>query len=184
MGFLATILVIWGLFWSIGIGYVQAFDKLGVFLLAWAPASLLLWFAMHRASQRDASHPQMLQEAGMTPGMGFDYAQEGTGIAINKQSKTLSLQINGFSKTYPYADVREWVSQEERAGQVVAVGLQGLAALGANARAAKDAEANTGFFVTVRDIDNPQWRIAMKDKPTRARWMELLRQEINEGGTT
>ena len=118
-GFLATIFVIWGLVWSMAIGLGEgASGKFGVLLLAWAPASLLLWFVMHRASQRDASHAQMLQEAGMTPGMGFDHAEKGTGIALNKQSKTLSLLINGFSNAFPYADVREWVSQEKRAGQV------------------------------------------------------------------
>ena len=37
--------------------------------------------------------------------------------------------------------------------------------------------------MTVRDIDGPQWRIAMKDNPPRACWMELLKLEINEGGT-
>ena len=36
------------------------------------------------------------------------------------------------------------------------------------------------FFVTVRDIDNPKWRIAMSDSNTQARWMEILRQSINE----
>jgi hypothetical protein len=44
----------------------------------------------------------------------------------------------------------------------------------------RDAAANTGFFVTVRDVDNPKWRIEMRDEATQARWMEILRQEINE----
>jgi hypothetical protein len=43
-----------------------------------------------------------------------------------------------------------------------------------------DAAARSGFFVEVRDIDHPRWRIAMKDEAQQARWMEILRQEIKE----
>ena len=34
--------------------------------------------------------------------------------------------------------------------------------MGANAGAAKQASANTGLFVFVKDVENPRWRIAMK----------------------
>ena len=55
-----------------------------------------------------------------------------------------------------------------------------MQAIEANARAAKQASANTGLFVLVKDVENPRWRIAMKDEGTQARWMEILRQEVNE----
>jgi hypothetical protein len=42
------------------------------------------------------------------------------------------------------------------------------------------AAANTGFFVAVRDVDNPIWRVEMTDAGREARWMEILRQEINQ----
>lgn len=81
----------------------------------------------------------------------------------------------------PFADVREWETRKERAGQFVGVGVRGsLAAVGASAQAEREAKANSGLFVTVKDIESPKWRIAMKDEVIQARWMEILRQEVNE----
>ena len=54
--------------------------------------------------------------------------------------------------------------------------VAGAASLGAAARAA----AETGFFVKVRDVDNPEWRVSMDQKADRDRWSEILEQEINE----
>lgn len=148
-----------------------------MFLMGWAPTVPLVWFSIHRASKREAAHKAMLQEAGVAQGSGFDHAEADTGIAINKQAKTLSLLIGGFHKTYPYSDIREWQATKETPGVVVG---GTLAAAGAAAAMAAQAAANTGFFVTVRDVDNPKWRIAMKDVAMQARWMELMRQEVNE----
>jgi hypothetical protein len=36
------------------------------------------------------------------------------------------------------------------------------------------------LFVTVRDIDNPVWRISMFEADDRARWSEILRQHVDE----
>ena len=35
-------------------------------------------------------------------------------------------------------------------------------------------------LVSVRDREVPIWRISMSDKIVRARWMEILREEIDE----
>jgi len=62
---------------------------------------------------------------------------------------------------------------------VVGVGLAaGTAALGANVRAERAAAANTGLFVTVKDVENPKWRIEMRDDGIQARWMEILTQDL------
>ena len=178
MGFLWTGAILWGLFWSVlalfSRGGGEAF---GFFLVAWTPSGLLVWFLINRASKRDAAHKAMLQEAGVAQGSGFDHAEADTGIAINKHAKTLTLLIGGFYKTYPLSDIREWQAMKETPGVVVG---GSLAAVGAAAKMERDAAAATGFFVSVKDVDNPKWRIAMKDAAMQARWMELMRQEINE----
>ena len=182
MGWLWTLVIIWGLFWTatlgagIGPGYA-----LFAFLVGWAPASLLIWFVLHRATKREKIHAAMLSAAGVQASTGCDHAEKGAGIAINKSAKTLTLLTDGFWKTYPYADVREWETRKEHAGEVVGVGVQGgMAAIGANVRAERKAAANTGLFVSVKDVDHAKWRIEMKDEGMQARWMELLRQELNE----
>jgi Domain of unknown function (DUF4755) len=183
MGLLWTVFVIWGLVVSCVVpfafkeGFVAGMTFLAV---AWGPTALLVWYVVNRAGNREKAHAQMLAAAGVSGGSGSDHAEDGTGIAINRAAKTLTLLVAGFHKTYPFDAIREWETRKERAGQVVAVGVAGIAAAGANARAARDASANTGLFVTVKDVDNPKWRIAMKDEAIQARWMEILRQELNE----
>lgn len=184
MGFLAGFFVLWGLFWSLSISFAAGvMGKLGVLILAWGPLGLLTWFLVARATGRERLHAAMLGALGVQAGMGFDHSECGTGIALNPKAKTLALLADGGYQSYDYERVREWASNEQKAGQVVGFGLAGAAsATGANIRAAREAAANTGLFLTVKDLERPQWRVAMSDKAMRARWMELLQQEINEGG--
>lgn len=150
-------------------------------VVAFAPLAMVMWLAMKLASNRAAGHAAALQAAGVEKGAGFDHTEGSSGIAINKEDKTLTLHLDGRWKTYPYADVRNWECVKERAGEMVGVGLHaGVAAAGVNYRAHRAAAANTGFFVTVRDVENPIWRIEMSSSGTQARWMEILRQDINE----
>lgn len=135
-----------------------------------------------RMAKADAAHAAMLASAGVAPGTGFDHAEDGSGVAVNRQAKTISLRLGEKWKTYSFADVRGWETNKERAGQVVAGNVTGaMAALGPNLRASMEAAAASGLFVTVKDIDYPKWRVAMGNPATQARWMEILRQSINEG---
>lgn len=178
MGFLWTGAVLWGLFLTLVTVAVPAGGgALAFFLVGWTPMGLLVWFVAHRAAKRDAAHQAMLVAAEVSPGAGFDHAESGTGLALNPQARTLTLLIGGQWKTYSYADVREWEAIKETPGVVVG---GNLAAVGAEVAMRRQAAAHTGFFVTVRDVQHPKWRIAMKDTGVQARWMEIMRQEINE----
>jgi hypothetical protein len=181
MGFLWFVTVGWALFMSIFVVMAPGIGALICAVIGYGPLGLMVRFVFARASKREAEHAAILEAAGVKPGAGCDHAEGGTGIAVNKEAKTVSMHVKGVSKTYPFADIREWRSSKHTAGQVVAVGVPAaFAALGANLAAARQAEAASGFFVGVRDVDNPVWRIEMKNEQTQARWMEIFQQEINE----
>ncbi|MRW84577.1 DUF4755 domain-containing protein [Pseudoduganella sp. FT26W] len=185
MGFFATIFALWGLFFSIFIPAAPGgLAALGLCAFAWGPMGLLVWFALYRAGQREKLHREMLGAVGVPQGTGFDHAEEGTGIALSRAKRQIGVLVDGVWKIYPYDDIRKWAIQEQTAGRVVGgLGVaNNVAATGANARMAREASANTGLFLTVKDLQAPQWRVAMKEPMVRARWMELLQQEINEGG--
>lgn len=149
--------------------------------VGFVPLVLLIRHRKGRQAGFKAVHASMLAAAGVAPGTGFDHDEDQTGVAINRAARTLTLRVGEKSKTYPFADIRSWEVIKETAGQVFATGVQGsLVALGANVRARNAASAASGLFVTVKDIDNPKWRVAMGDPATQARWMEILRQSINE----
>ena len=40
--------------------------------------------------------------------------------------------------------------------------------------------AKTGLFLSVRDIENPEWHMKWRDKYILKKWYEILQQEINE----
>lgn len=185
MGLLSGVLVAWGLIVSAMAPFADGgLAKLAVLAVGWAPVACLAWFAMNRSKRRQALHQEMLAAVGVAQGRGFDHAEDGTGIALNQTKRAVAVLADGSYREYGYEQVRQWSIREERAGSVVpAFGVaNGVAAAGASARMARDARANTGLFLTVKDLDRPGWRVAMKDARTRERWMELLRQEINESG--
>ena len=163
-------------------GGLPKFPALIMIVVGFGPLFMQVRRNQGRKDKSNAAHAAMLASAGVAPGTGCDHVLTDSGIAINRQAKTLSLRLGEKWKTYPFTDIRDWRVSKHTAGQVVAGNVTGaMAALGPNIRASRDADAATGLFVTVRDIDNPQWRIAMYDVATQARWMEILQQAINEG---
>lgn len=185
MGFFATICAIWGLVVSVLALFAPGvLATLTVLAVGWAPTAALIWFAMERSKRRQAVHKKMLDDVGVSLGRGFDHSEDDTGIAINREQQVVGVLKRGVYRVYGYEKLREWAIREERAGSVTpAFGVaNGVMAAGANTRMARAARANTGLFLTFRDLDSPTWRVAMKDSATRERWMELLRQEVNEGG--
>ena len=79
--------------------------------------------------------------------------------------------------------MREWRTHLSTGGEVFAagnIGFTGISSVAAqNARVARDNRQASGLFVRVRDIDRPEWRIDMPSEKNQKRWMEILRQTIN-----
>lgn len=140
-------------------------------------------FALLKAQSlgnRSKKREEILKEVGVAEGKGYEHFEGDSGIVVNSETGTLTLLAAGFHKTYPFADVRDWESRHEQAGRSIGVGIQaGLAAAASNMEARNRAAKNSGLFVSVRDIDHPQWRVDMADQKMQARWMEILRQQIN-----
>ena len=111
----------------------------------------------------------------------YSHVYAGTAIALNKSSQTLFLADGVAQKNYPFADVRKWNYEVLTGGGVVGTGLQ---AAGHNRRVNQANREGSGFFVEVRDIDHPKWHIRFeydrKIETELLRWMEILRQHINE----
>jgi hypothetical protein len=160
MGFLWALVGFWGLIGT----FLALISTKGTFLFllsALAPAGLLMGVSMARTNKHTERFRKILRETGVDEGSGFEYSENGTGIAVNNQSKTITLLANDSSKTFPYADIREWGTAKEDTSTF-------------------QFDKSWFFTLTVRDKDNPKWRIFMGDSGTRDRWMELMRQEINE----
>ena len=155
-----------------------------VLVVGLVPLALMIWSGQKRAAGWGDAHARMLAEAGVPAGGGYEHAEEDSGIALNRQARTVTLSQAGRWKTYPFSEVRGWKTYLVRPGQPGGVGgnlASNVASIGAEIRAKQEAAADTGLFVEVRDVDRPKWRVAMKSEVQQARWMEILQQEINEG---
>lgn len=187
MKFLKVLALLWAFFLSMAAfvgggmkGFGVAFP---ILLVGWAPFGLLKLIDMMIAAGRASSHCNFMHVAGIEPGSGWDHSEGPSGIAIDARAKKLLVHENGFHRVYGYGDVRSWESNKQTAGVMAAVGggLAGaMAAGGASMRAESQAEAATGFYVFVRDIEHPRWRVAMSSARDQARWMEIFTQELNE----
>ena len=102
-------------------------------------------------------------------------------IALNKSNQTLFLADGTARKNYSFEDIRKWSYEVLTGGRVVGGGLQQVAINREVNQANRD---GSGFFVEVRDIDRPKWHIKFehgsKTETELLRWMEILRQHINE----
>ena len=148
-------------------------------VVGFGPISLVMYFASRSKAKNSAVFAEALAAAGSRPDNGFDFfdAESGTGMALNREARTLTMIGNRTWKTYPFGDIREWSSSRESGGLVAGRGAHGAAMI---VGAAAQAQARSGFFVIVKDIDHPRWRVVMHDVGMQRRWMEILRQEINE----
>jgi len=101
----------------------------------------------------------------------------GTGIALDSTNRLIHLKAGKAEKSYSFDDIRDWAYNKVSGGQVIG-GPVMQSALHNAAERAQNREA-TGFFISVRDIDNPRWKIQMVDEHEMLRWMEIFRQHVN-----
>ena len=147
------------------------------------PPIAMVWLGIKVSHATTAKYQKLRETAGLVPGLGWEHREGQTWLALNPNTRTMTVVNGSLVKTYAYAEIRAWEAVSQAAERFVGATFQGgLAAGGANARANAAAAAQSGFFITVRDVDHPIWRIAMIAPITQAKWMEIFRQEINEGG--
>ncbi|WP_295991963.1 DUF4755 domain-containing protein [Rugamonas sp.] len=127
-------------------------------------------------------HAEMLDAGGVASGRGLDHSEDGTGIALNPKERLVLLLADGAYKSYDYEDVLDWRDREARAEMLAGGGLSAAwVNESASAVVADCADELSSLFVSVRDREIPMWRISMRDKMDRERWMEILREQINNG---
>ena len=153
--------------------------------IAFTPLALTFRTLSARRAKKVALFAAAYEAIGVPAGSARFAHQEGdTLIVLNPNTRKISLSVRGESKVYGYDEVRDWDARKvSRTGGAVGFGGVGTIAAGSqNIAASMQADRQTGLFLTMRDIEHPQWRVSMFDASDRARWAEILRQELSEGG--
>lgn len=143
----------------------------GAFLIA--PAIVVFTLLMAHIKADKNAFFQKVEKLG--PSKYQDY-NNSTGIAVTTNHK-LVLLAGQQLKAYDFRDVRQWRVSLQNGGIVLGGGINGAVLNGIEAKRAAN---NTGLFVSVRDIENPEWHIKFMNKAMLNKWYEILQQEINE----
>jgi hypothetical protein len=144
----------------------------GVVLLV--PMAILLYLErLYNTLGRDRFE-QVASEFGATQ----RWWGERTGIALSSKNSKVVLASDGTLKTYDFSDIRAWRSSLDTSFVVAGTGA---AAAGAQVGMGLRRMANTGVFVTVKDIDHPEWHVRIRKNLELNRWYELMTQVVNEG---
>ncbi|MDD4616435.1 MAG: DUF4755 domain-containing protein [Alphaproteobacteria bacterium] len=123
------------------------------------------------------------------------------GIIVDPVKEMVHLRSVFFKKvierSYPFADIRGWRYNLQKGGHVSSGSVIGGGITGAshnigsaigdlinNAQIENRNIQNTGFFIEVRDIEFPEWRIWFPGREKRQKyemkkWMEIFNQHVN-----
>lgn len=158
-------------------GLILIFDgKSNMFLVGVAlvaPFPLVLFF-LRALINNDKN--KFLAEINATGSPKYQLYSNNSGIAITTNGKII-VSTGAKAKSYDFNAVREWRTSIQTQGVVYGGGLQGAMA---NAAEASRAAQNTGLFLLVKDIEDPEWHIKIRNKKVLSKWYEILHQELNE----
>ena len=168
---------------GLGLYYDKSFGLLGLILLAW-PVLGWLWKLIGGGN----GETQLEQWLKALPETKYKYGNDEHGIALDEAKRVMYLFTYGYSKSYPFSDIREWTTNLASGGMVISsnIAIYDMSAAGrANREQKKENDDNSGLFISVKDIDHPEWRIKFSKYPQdeerlQKQWMEIFRQVVNK----
>ncbi|WP_370425881.1 DUF4755 domain-containing protein [Pantoea vagans] len=113
-------------------------------------------------------------------------------MIIDTNKRKIFLKEEDKQKTYDFSEVREWRYNLSHGGEIVGGGLSSLTLNNINTN--KNLY-ESGFFITVNDIQNPEWHIRFFPKNGHIntqdgvrdlelqfkRWMQVFDKVVNQG---
>ena len=171
----------WGLIFCVA-GY--AFSTTGYALLGLPLGGLGIWLVWNSIAAWNKLSVSKEKWTELVTNTQYQHFESDTGIAIDTKAKIIHLKSTTQIKSYPYSDIRSWRYNKSTGGEITAIGsLGGLASAQASAANLSNFQRNvasSGFYVTVKDIDIPEWRTAMYSEANMKKWMEIFEQHVNE----
>ena len=138
-----------------------------------APFPLVLFFLLALISK---DKNKFLAEINATGSPKYQLYSNNSGIAITTNGKII-VSTGAKAKSYDFSSVREWRTSLQAPGMAFGGGLNGAMV---NMVEMNRAAQNTGLFLLVKDIEDPEWHIKIRNKKVLSKWYEILHQELNE----
>lgn len=103
----------------------------------------------------------------------YPYYLDNTGIAFDIENKNIYLIDHKKVKTYNVKEIRKFYYSYSNGPEYNGGDLHDFAE---NLKDKKNAYNNSGLFINVADIDQPQWQIKFSNKKLLLRYFEILNQ--------
>jgi hypothetical protein len=118
-----------------------------------------------------------------------------TSLLIDLNKRIIKLKEKNKEQTYPLNDIKTWRYDLKNSGKMIGIGItNGIVAKSQNdSNRLKDAK-NSGFFISVKDIQSPEWQVRFFPKKGRfsdeagfrdtelqmKQWMQVFEQVLNQ----
>ncbi|EEA3737624.1 DUF4755 domain-containing protein [Salmonella enterica] len=167
------------LFWSAG--------------LLWMPISAILFFTALNSYLLKLSNNATVDNFNDNDDGCYSHTLSHSSMRIDSRKRTIALRDGNNEKTYSFDDIKSWQYNISHGDAIEGAGLSLTAANLNNMRLAEN-RTETGFFIKVRDIHNPEWQIHFFPKEgsfksqkgiknlekQMSQWMEVFDQIVNE----
>lgn len=165
---------------------IGLFALLGVVTLPFGvPLIALAAWLYFKKNKSEASLSATSDLKQLISGFNYNHLYKNSGIAIDSFKREIHLISAGEHKVYPFSKIRDWETNIASGGltRYAPTAAYAVLATADNLRQQRENKANTGLFVNMKDVDHPKWHIEFDPKDVQReleRWMEILRQEVND----
>ncbi|RLM18075.1 hypothetical protein BIY29_18700 [Brenneria alni] len=171
-------------------GGMRAFWEAG---LLWMPVSGILFFTALSSYALKLSNKATVDNFNDGNDGCYSHTLLNSSMKLDSKERLIFLKDGNNEKTYSFDDIKEWKYNISHGNEIEGAGLSLNAANINNMRMFKN-RAETGFFISMRDIQNPEWQIqffpkegsfksqkGLKDLQKQMnQWMEVFDQVVNE----
>lgn len=151
----------------------------GIFYIILGAAFIFFGYKLRQKNNNKKNNIKGLDKSALANAE-YSHVYEDFAIGISEKDRKVYLAGNGKSKTYDFSEIRSWRYNLESGGAVINGGMAGIAQTIGQDRMNRNA---SGFFVQVKDVDNPEWQIRFphdsEQKKNLLRWMEIFEQKVN-----
>lgn len=126
--------------------------------LLWMPVSIMLLLTALNSSALKTSNKATVDNFNDHNDGCYSHTLSYSSMRINSRKRTIDLKDGRNEKTYSFDDIESWRYNISYGDAIEGAGLN-LAAINLNNMRLAENRAETGFFIKVRDIHNPEWQI-------------------------
>jgi hypothetical protein len=171
-------------------GGMRAFWEAG---LLWMPISAISFFTALSSYLLKLSNQATVDNFNDDNDGCYTHTLINSSMKIDSNKRLLFLKDGYNEKTYSFDDIKEWQYNISHGNEIEDAGLSITANNINNIRMARN-QNETGFFISVRDIQNPEWHIRFFPKEgsfksqqglnslrkQMKQWMEVFDQVVND----